>query len=315
MNDDTAANANANANAEPQPAAQVARYWGDERKDLVKHNWLEHPVTQAWFYRRRAGDPKANLYDYWRDKFLSTPAPLALSVGCGFGAFERVALMWNLAQRFEACDLSENAIAQARIYAAEQGLADRVTYSVANLDAVSLPEARYDAIFGISSLHHVTELDHLFAQCRQALKPGGLLFVDEYVGPARFQSAPHVVALINRLIGILPERYRRSVYLNGAPRQAYENPPPEMFEHSDPSEAIRSDAIVPTLSRYFEIIDYKPYGGALLHMLLSGTAGNFDPASDSDIALLEMMALLEEELEKAGVIGSDFVSLVAKPKP
>jgi SAM-dependent methyltransferase len=296
-------------------AARVAQFWGNERKELVKHNWLEHPVTQAWIYSRRAGNPNANLYDYWRDKFLTTPAPLALSIGCGFGAFERVALMWNLAQRFEACDLSDSAIAQARIYAAEQGLAERVSYSVADLDALTLPEGRYDAIFGISSLHHVRELDRLFAQCRRALKPGGLLFVDEYVGPARFQSAPHVVALINQLIDILPERYRRSVYMNGAPRHRYDNPPPEFFEQTDPSEAIRSDAIVPTLTRHFEIVDHKPYGGALLHMLLSGTAGNFDPAAEGDATILRLLAFLEEQLEKAGVIGSDFVSLVARPLP
>ncbi len=302
-----------NPNDSPSPDEQVSQYWGNERRELVKHNWLEHPVTVACINQRRANDPTLDLYHYWQGKYLTPPAPLALSVGCGFGAFERVALMWNLVERFDACDLSETAINQARAYADQTGLADRVNYSVANLDAITLPQGKYDAIFGISSLHHVRNLDSLFVACRRALKPSGLMFVDEYVGPVRFQSQSHVIELINQLIHVLPERYRRSAFLNGSMRHSYANPPIEWFEQNDPSEAICSDQIVPTLRKYFDIIDYKPYGGAILHMLLSGTAGNFDPASDIDSTVLRLLAFLEEQLEKCGVIGSDFVSLVARP--
>ncbi len=302
-----------NPNESPSHDAQVSEYWGNERRELVKHNWLEHPVTLAWINQRRANDPTLDLYRYWQGKYLTPPAPLALSVGCGFGAFERVALMCNLVEQFDACDLSETAINQARAYADQKGVADRVNYSVSNLDAIKLPQGRYDAIFGISSLHHVRNLDGLFAECRRALKPGGLLFVDEYVGPVRFQSHPYVVELINQLIQSLPERYRRSAFLDGNMRHSYTNPPIEWFEQNDPSEAICSDQIVPTLRKHFDMIDYKPYGGAILHMLLSGTAGNFDPTSDADSTVLRLLAFLEEQLEKCGVIGSDFVSLVARP--
>jgi 2-polyprenyl-3-methyl-5-hydroxy-6-metoxy-1,4-benzoquinol methylase len=94
----------------------------------------------------------------------------------------------QIAERFEANDLSAGAIEQAKAYAADAKLADRVTYTVANLNHDGLPSARYDAIFGISSVHHVTELESFFRQCCKALKPAGLLFLDEYIGPARFQS-------------------------------------------------------------------------------------------------------------------------------
>ena len=302
-----------NQNDTPQQAVQVSEYWGNERRELVKHNWLEHPVSVACINQRRANDPALDRYHYWQGKYLTPPAPLALSIGCGFGAFERVALEWNLVEKFDACDLSESAIIQARSYASQAGLENRVSYAVANLDAITLPNQKYDAIFAISSLHHVRELDSLFKACCKALKPQGLLFVDEYVGPARFQSPPHVVDLINQLIQLLPERYRRSAFLGGEMRQSYANPPVEWFEQNDPSEAIESDQILPRLRQHFEIIDFKPYGGALLHMLLSGTAGNFDPHSEADATVLRLLAFFEEQLEKFGVISSDFVSLVARP--
>jgi 2-polyprenyl-3-methyl-5-hydroxy-6-metoxy-1,4-benzoquinol methylase len=296
-------------------ASQVSSFWGNEHRDARKHNWLEHPTALECINLRRAGDAKLDLAGYWRRDFLKQPAPLALSLGCGFGLWERIALQQNLCERIEAYDVSEAAIAQARIYAAEAGLADRVTYGVIDMESAELPTARYDAIFGISSLHHVQGLDRLFATCRQALKLGGLFFIDEYVGPARFQSATHVVALINHVIQLLPPEYRSSVYLNGAARETYSNIPLEWFAANDPSEAITSDQIVPALQKHFAIIDNKPYGGALLHMLLSGTAGNFDPHKPADAALIRMLAFMEEELEKAGTISTDFASFVARPLP
>ena len=293
---------------------KVSDFWGDEKSDLRKHNWLEHPVARACINFRASGDVSIGVVERWRHQFFSSPVPLALSVGCGFGSFERAALSMGLAERFEATDLSAGAIEQAKTYAAEAGLADRVTYTVADLNRDSLPAKHYDAIFGISSVHHISALERFFGECRNALKPGGLLLLDEYVGPARFQSKAKVVRLINEVMTILPDRYRNSVYLDGQLRQSYQNPPISWFEENDPSEAIRSDEIIDVLKMDFEIIEMRSYGGALLHMLLSGTAGNYNPGEDADVAILRILALMEETLEEAGVLGSDFAAIVARPK-
>jgi 2-polyprenyl-3-methyl-5-hydroxy-6-metoxy-1,4-benzoquinol methylase len=295
-------------------AEQVSDFWGDEKSEVRKHNWLEHPVARAFINVRVSGDPAVGVAEHWRRTYLSTPAPLALSVGCGFGGFERDAFRMGLAERFEAIDISVKAVEQARAYAAEAGLSDRISYSAVDLEREVLPENRYDAIFGISSIHHVKDLEGLFRQCHRALKPGGLFFLEEYVGPSRFQSDPDTVLKINELLHFLPEHYRKSVYLNGRPRETYENTPLSWFDENDPSEAVRSGEIMPVLGQLFEIIENRPYGGALLHMVLSGTAGNFDPTIDSDVALLRVIALMEVWLEKAGALRSDFAAIVAKPK-
>src|SRR5664279_1216763 len=299
---------------EPNRADRVSEFWGDEKSEVRKHNWLEHPVARAFINFRVSGDPEVGVAEHWRRTYLSSPAPLALSVGCGFGGFERDAFRMGLAERFEAIDISSNAVEQAKTYAAEAGLSDRISYSAVDLEREALPENRYDAIFGISSIHHVKDLEGLFRQCHRALKPGGLFFLEEYIGPSRFQTDPNTLQMINDLLRFLPERYRRSVYLDGRPRETYENPPLSWFEENDPSESVRSDEIVPVLGQLFDIVEYRPYGGALLHMLLSGTAGNFDPTVDSDVALLRVMALAEIWMEKAGALRSDFAAIVAKPK-
>ncbi len=66
---------------------------------------------------------------------------------------------------------------------------------------------------------------------------------------------------------------------------------------------------MPIPRHYFDIVEFHPYGGSTLHVLLSGTAGNFDPGEDTDVALLRVIAILEETL--AGVLQPDFAAMVA----
>ena len=278
-------------------------------------SWLEHPVLVEMVNRRVSGDPTVPTAVWFQQKYFPRPVDLALSLGCGFGTFERFGIEHRIARTFHANDLSEGAITEARAAAAQANMADKIEYSVLNLDECALPAAKYDAIFALSAAHHVLRLENLFRQCRNALKPHGLLFLDEYIGPSRFQMSPEVTVLINRLRDILPEKYRKSLFANdGSLIGPYAPSPVEYFEKHDPSEAIRSAEIVSTLKLYFDILEFRPYGGAILHMLLSGITGNFDENDETDVALLRTIATFEEAMEGAGAIGSDFAAIVAKPK-
>lgn len=295
-------------------AATVSDYWAiDRTKDRV--SWLQHPIMLQFVNQRVSGDPNVSTIGWFKKKFFPRPVDLALSLGCGFGGFERDGIDIGMAKKFHANDISEGAIEKAREAAAEAGMSKQIEYSVLNLDDCTLPAATYDAVIALSSAHHVFRLENLFRQCRKALKPGGLLFLDEYIGPSRFQSTPQVVDLINQLRGILPEKYRRSLFVNdGSVVYPYDPSPVEHFEKHDPSEAVRSGEIMNTLKLYFDVLEYRPYGGAILHMLFSGIMGNFDENNETDVALLRTLAIFEEQMEKAGAIGSDFAAIVAKPR-
>ena len=295
--------------------AIVADYWGASRKQARPVSWLEHKIVLEFVHRRVTGDPNLGTYQWFKNRFFPQPAELCLSLGCGLGQFERDAIQIEITRRFHANDLSKGAIETARKAAAESGLTDRIDYSVVNLDEIVLPEATYDAIFAISSAHHVSNLENLFQQCQRALKPNGLMFLDEYIGPTRFQTSPMVTELINRLLAILPARYRKDqTAKDGRTIDRYAPTPIEVFLQSDPSEAIRSADVVGMLKRWFDIVEFRPYGGAIQHMLLSRITGNFDENSETDAALLNTIAMFEETLEKHGVIASDFAAIVARPK-
>ena len=110
--------------------------------------------------------------------------------------------------------------------------------------------------------------------------------------------------IINDVLAIFPQRYRTSLFANdGRTIDFYAPSPIEHFEKFDPSEAIRSAEIINTLKLHFDILEIRPYGGAILHMLMSGIMGNFDENIDVDVAIIQIIATFEETLEKVGAIG------------
>jgi len=80
----------------------------------------------------------------------------------------------------------------------------------------------------------------------------------------------------------------------------------------DPSEAVRSADIMPTLREYFEIMEYRPLGGTILQFLLADIAGNFE--TEEGRRLLQMLFAIEDTLMQTGDLSSDFAYIVAQPK-
>jgi SAM-dependent methyltransferase len=294
----------------------VGDYWAAERGSGKPYSWLQSPTLLSLLNRRVSGDPEVSTAAWFKQKFFPEPAELCLSLGCGFGGFERVGIDIGISKKFHANDISAGAIEKARQAADAAGMADKISYDVVDLDGdYALPPATYDAIFAISSAHHVFQLENLFRQCRAALKPGGLLFLDEYVGPSRFQTSPLATGIINRLLEALPPQYRRNLFSNdGSTIDHYRPLPAGHFEKIDPSEAIRSGELISTLKMYFDVVEYRPYGGSIMHMLFSGIIGNFDESREIDAAFLKAVSIFEEALEQIEAIQSDYTAVVARPR-
>jgi len=116
-------------------------------------------------------------------------------------------------------------------------------------------------VFGVSSLHHFSELEHIFEEVNQSLKPGGFLFVHEYVGPSRFQWTERQLEAINGMLKVLPRKYRRVVSDPSILKEVENRPTVKMVKDVDASEAIRSEEILPLLNKHFRVVTVKPFGG------------------------------------------------------
>ena len=120
----------------------------------------------------------------------------------------------------------------------KQNVLEGLTYEVADLNTAEFPKERYDAVYAHASLHHVFHLEHLLDQIKGTLKPGGLFFVQEYVGPSQMQFPQDHLYLADVFLKAIPERYRRM--RDGRMKQQAARLPLHMMNSSDPSEAIRA---------------------------------------------------------------------------
>jgi SAM-dependent methyltransferase len=300
----------------PGGLRRVSDVWGDVANTWRiggEVHWTELEQVQRRINRRVSGDPEIDPYLHFIQKYLGLPLHLdrVLTLGCGFGEFERGMAQYGTIARHDAFDIAPTAIEEARRLALEGGLS-HVNYGVADLNEVELEPATYDCVFGIHAVHHLERLEHVFSQIRRALKPGGWFVLNEFVGPTRFQWTERQLEVVNGLLAVLPERLRRNRAHEGRIKSKVERPTIAEMCRIDPSEAVRSAEIMSLLPRSFEVVEFKGYGGTVLHLLLHEIAGNFRDDTPGACALLDAICDLEEGLIAEGSLSHDFAFVVAK---
>jgi SAM-dependent methyltransferase len=295
---------------------RTAAHWGREagqwRVGRGLH-WTEQALVQQRLNLKASGDPATDAYGHFVSRHLDgrLPVTCSLTLGCGDGVLERGLAQYGLSRLYEGVDVSREALRRADELAPRtDGASFRYRYT--DLNHADLPPGRYDVVFGANVVHHVERLEHLFAEVKRALRPGGYLHLNEYVGPARFQWTDRQLEAINGLLAALPRRYRVSVADGRSVKRRLTRPTVAEVKAVDPSEAARSDEIVPLLGGQFELVEVRPLGGAVLHPLLDSIAGNFDPHSEDDRRWLEWLFQAEDALMASGDVGSDFAVIVAR---
>lgn len=296
-------------------ARQLDAVWGNP-DEWVKHGlqWTHLPAIKARLCEQVTGEASIEPLE-WLFGVVSAYRPLPLRrvlfLGCGQGRDERVVARSGWAEEIVAIDLSAHALDRARAKAANASI--RYVQADMNCMPVGKPgfePGSFDAVLGISSVHHCANLEHLYASVATLLAPGGWFFLDEYVGPDRFQCANSQVRLMNQLLDMLPDHLRRTS--DGQLKGNLWRPSVAEVVAVDPSEAIRSSEILPLLDRHFEALEYRPYGGALLRVMLAAIAQNFMNAEGEPY--LHALLRAEDELFRSGRVHWDLACVIARAR-
>jgi 2-polyprenyl-3-methyl-5-hydroxy-6-metoxy-1,4-benzoquinol methylase len=292
--------------------------WGSKENTTSRYgkgfHWVESPTVMNAINKKISGDSKKNWLTYVTEKYLRIACGtyVGLSLGCGTGILERELQQRGIFRKLDGYDVTDEAINQAKKLAKEKNL--KINYQVANLNRIKLEKNTYDIIFANSILHHLKNLEYVIDQIDTALARNGLLIVNEYIGPSQFQYTVKQITLINELLNILAENYKKRVTDPNSLKPFFIPPSKEFMDASDPSEAIRSSEIINLLQKKFEVVERKDFGGTILHMLLQDIAGNFDPNDSRDITVLKLLIYFEDYLIKAKILTSDFSFLVLRKK-
>lgn len=295
---------------------RIDAVWGDPEAWIADGlQWTHLETIQQMINRQVTGDPAVGPMDWFFDRVARSeglPVGRALVLACGTtGGFERDLITRGWARDVVAVDISPTALAHAEGITKSLGI-EGVRYQIDDMNDLRVAGS-FDVVMGISAIHHCTALERLYEAIDRILAPKGLIFLNDYVGPSRFQWSDAQVLQVNRLLQILPDRFVRTK--TGRTRRFYDRVAPEEIAAFDPSEAVRSAEILPLLQDRFRLEDYRSYGGDVLHLTLGAIAQNFDPVLSGDPTGPQYLRLLIEasdQLRASGRSVDDFAVAIAR---
>lgn len=234
-----------------------------------------------------------------------------VSVGCGDGYKEFQILKKGLVKKFTLFELSdvriENALRQAKML----GFEDRVEIIKGDYLNYEFTE-KIDFVHWNNSLHHMLDVEKAVKWSYQILEVGGVFYMDDFVGPTRFQWSDETLELATRIRKALPDIYLKSPYepdqlLN----RIVSRPDPKKLKKDDPSEAADSSRILENVVKYFPNAEITLTGGSVYFLTLTDILHNIDESDVKDKAILDLLLIIDELATKSGY-GSPYATAIGR---
>ena len=264
--------------------------------------WNELKIVAE--YKNKLSTDNKNIH--WIDNLIDRfskhiPFENVLIVGCGNGWLERRLYDQGIGKNFDAFDISKKYIEEAEKQKGERS----IHYFIDDInDLQNISSKKYDAVFNFAILHHATEIDAALKKISESLKPKGLMFNEEYVGPARNQYSDKHLELMIQINSDLPEKFRSKSHLR----------PPLANFRIEPTEAIHSDLVRPIFEKYFDIVYERNFNGGIAYQILWNNIEEFDKDEHESKKWLEYLLENDRKFSSEGKVPNLFWYGVGKPK-
>ena len=289
----------------PNLAAEISRFWDDHvGKHLETFDaWDANVPIRMHQNRKISGDPSLTHVDWFWRRY--GPFQAMASICSGNGVLEKhIAYLKDPSATIVGYDISPRSV---EIATENCKNCSNVFFEVADMNSKQWLDARFDALFAHGALHHVERLDHCLGQVRRALRQDGLLYVNDYIGPNRFQWSDMQMRLANELLTTVPRQW--------VLRPEVMRYPADTLRDMDPSEAVNSQFIEDAVRAHFRIVERLPRGGTLLMPIFgSGCLKHEMLNSPAGLQCLADLAKTEEGLIDDGVVPAYNVIIVARPR-
>jgi len=209
----------------------------------------------------------------------------------------------------ECIDINPDMLERGRSMASEACLESQVVPVEGDFNAWN-PQHQYDAIVANQSLHHVLELEALFASIESALLPHGRFVTSDMIGRNGHMRWPEAMAIIHEYWRELPETHRWNVQLKRKE---------DLHEYWDCSkegfEGIRAQDILPLLIERFGFEFFFAYGNIIDPFIDRGFGPNFDADSPTDRELIDRIHARDEEELRVGTIKPTHLMAAMRKQP
>lgn len=233
-----------------------------------------------------------------------------VSFGCGPGGIEEAILrhgQWPL-ERIALREYDTALLAEAERKLAPFPL--RKDFATFDFDEPPAVTEEFDVVFFCHAIHHCTDLERFLPYLNRVVSPEGLIVGLDYFGPPRLQMDLEPRRLAEEIFACLPPNLRRNLAGAGEVEDRLRIPTIEAVACWDRTEAPRSADLRSMLFSAFDVLEVLPMGGTLLRTLLADRAGNF--MSESDLAILNLLMLIERTMIEARAINSDDLYFVLR---
>lgn len=219
--------------------------------------WWQHPPIRRHMRQSVYGRPLegfcAGLNTRYRG-LIGNRLPLERGspLGGENGLKEMALLKAGIVKRFDVFELAETRIATEREIAARQHLEAQISFNYGNAFQDLDQTVSYDLVHWNNALHHMLDVERAIEWSWQLLTPGGLLYMDDFVGPTHFGWTEQMLLAASAVRQSLPDRLLVDPRNPAAllPR-VLKKVDPEKLKQSDPSEAADSSRILDCATRRF----------------------------------------------------------------
>jgi len=289
----------------------VGEYWSNLKvaKDAegtpLKTRWWQHAQIIRHINRTVCGkaiDGFSAGLNVLASRLLEGQAPLqkAISVGGGTGVKEIKLVRDGIVKSIEVFEVARARIAAGEKLARAQHLEHAVHFVCGDAFELRDKAGQYDLVHWNNALHHMPDVEAAIQWSWKVLRTGGLFYMDDFVGPSRFQWTPQMLLVASAVRQALPARLLVNPRNSSAllPR-IVKKVDAEKLRQSDPSEAADSDRIIPYLKERFPHVSITQTGGVIYSLALSDLLANF--ACDEDWQLLDRLLIVDDMCTAMGI--------------
>lgn len=209
----------------------------------------------------------------------------------------------------DCIDINQAMLERGRLLAAEAAVSEHIRPTLGDFNDWR-PVGRYAAIMANQSLHHVANLEGLFAAIEVALEQDGRFITSDMIGRNGHMRWPDALAIVQEFWADLPAGYRYNVQLKRDETQ---------FGNWDCSkegfEGIRAQDILPLLVERFDFELFIPYANVVDPFIDRSFGPHFDVDSERDRAFIDRVHARDEQEIAAGNIAPTHMMAVLRVRP
>lgn len=167
--------------------ASLTRQYYNLATDLYEYAWGQSFHFCRFAYGEAFPQAIARHEHYLAHNMGLNNRMKVLDVGCGVGGPAREMV------KFTGChvtglNINQYQVQRAKIYAAKEGLSNKLDFVQGDFMNIPFPENSFDAVYAIEATVHAPSLEGVYSEIFRVLKPGGVFGVYEWLMTEEFDN-------------------------------------------------------------------------------------------------------------------------------